>query len=222
MRVLDLGCGTGDLALGVAKRLGKQGEVVGLDFSENMLKVAQRRFDTSGYPMKGRFRLVQGRAEDIPFEEKPYDLVVSGFVLRNIHENIGTILRGVYASLKGGGQISFLDFTEPPGKWRLGLWKFYMNVVAALYGRFLFGKQFPEFYMTRSAERFLKAPEFIAMLERSGFESVRVQKFMMGIIVLYQARKPEATPLSSPGQATSRLFPLETTLSPPECVGGSH
>ena len=190
MRVLDLGCGTGDLSLEATARLSNNGEVVGLDFSDNMLSVARRRYEKMGRPMNGRFRLVRSAAEELPIEGEPYDLVVSGFVLRNLYQNIDRILAGVYCSLKPGGQISFLDITEPPGRVRLKLWRFYMNTLVEFYGWALFGKDFPPHYLTESADRFVKPPEFVKKLRQTGFEDVTVKKFMMGIIVLYRARKP--------------------------------
>ena len=186
MRVLDLGCGTGDLTLAAAKRLRGRGEAIGLDFSQNMLALAQKRAENQGLDI----RFERRSAEEIPFEPKPYDAVVSGFVLRNIYENIDPILRGVYDSLRHGGAISFLDFTEPPGKTRKKFWQWYMNHIVAFYGRTLFGKDYPEFYMTDSAARFLKAPEFVKKLQTAGFENITTKKFMMGIIVLYQGNKP--------------------------------
>ncbi len=190
MRVLDLGCGTGDLSLEVAKRLQGNGEVVGLDFSENMLAVARQCALKMGVFSENKtLRFEQRRAEDLPFEKEPYDLVLSAFVLRNIYENIDSILQGIYDSLKTGGEISLLDFTEPPNPFLKKMWQTYMNTVAAFYGKLLFGKDFPLFYMTDSAERFLKAPEFAQKLEQTGFKNITVKKFMSGIIVLYQAKK---------------------------------
>ena len=186
MRVLDLGCGTGDLTIEAAKRLRGQGEVIGLDFSENMLAVAKKRAENQGL---AGLRFERRRAEEIPFETKPYDAVVSGFVLRNIYENIDAILHGVYDSLRSGGVVSLLDFTEPPGPVRKKLWRWYMEYVAAFYGRMLFGKDFPAAYLIESAARFLKAPEFMEKLRATGFKDVSAQKFMMGIIVLYRAKK---------------------------------
>ena len=189
MRVLDLGCGTGDLSLATARRLKGEGEVVGLDFSENMLAVARKRAENQGLSGSGTLRFERRRAEEIPFEPKPYDMVVSGFVLRNIYENIDAILCGVYESLRPEGSVHLLDFTEPPGKFLKAAWQWYMNHVAAFYGRMLFGKDFPAAYLTESAERFLKAPEFVQKLKDAGFRDVTTQKFMMGIIVLYRGKK---------------------------------
>lgn len=189
MRILDLGCGTGDLTLGSARRLQGSGEVTGLDFSEKMLVIAKKRAQSQG--LTG-VRWERRSAEEIPFEETPYDAVVSGFVLRNIYENIDAILRGVYESLKPGGKISFLDFTEPQDPVRKGLFRFYMNRVAGLYGAMLFGKDYPAPYLTESAERFAKIPEFMAKLERTGFKNIAAKQAMLGIIVLYQGTKPSS------------------------------
>jgi demethylmenaquinone methyltransferase/2-methoxy-6-polyprenyl-1,4-benzoquinol methylase len=190
MRVLDLGCGTGDLFLGAVKKTGSQGEVVGLDFSQNMLSFARRRYQRLGLNSGAKHRFVLEKAQALPIEKEPYDAVLSGFVLRNLYENIDTVLWGVYRSLKSGGMIRFLDITEPSNKVIKFLWTLYMNTLVALYGKLLFGKDYPLFYLTKSAKRFLKAPELIQKLKNLGFLDVQAQFFMFGIIALYKARKP--------------------------------
>ena len=189
MRVLDLGCGTGDLALDAIRKIGFSGEVVGLDFSERMLLFAKKRYDKLGLTGDHRFRLVLKKAEELPIEPEPYDLVVSGFVLRNLYENIDPILTGVYQTLKPGGTISFLDITEPENFLVRGLWRFYMNTVVAFYGKLLFGKDYPAFYLTDSAKRFLRAADFTEKLRAKGFKDVRARSFMFGTVTLYQASK---------------------------------
>lgn len=190
-RVLDLGCGTGDLSIGAAERMAS-GEVVGFDFSESMLEVARKRaWKRFGTPEGSavRLRFVRASAEDLPIEKKPFDLVVSGFVLRNIYERIEKILQGVHASLTEGGRIAFVDFTEPPTAARRALWKTYMNTVGAACGWIAFGRHYPSFYLTDSAKRFMKPEGFSVVLRENGFKNVRVRRFMMGIIVLYEAEK---------------------------------
>lgn len=189
MRVLDLGCGTGDLSIGAARKLKGRGQVTGLDFSAAMLKIARERLKELSPEEAGVVQFRLGRAEELPFEEAPYDLVISGFVLRNLRENIDAVLSGVQRSLKQGGRISFLDFTEPPNPLIRGFWRFYMNSCVALYGKILFGKDYPDFYMTKSAEQFLKVDEFSRKLEEKGFSQVTTRRFMFGVIVLYEATK---------------------------------
>ncbi len=190
MRVLDLGCGTGDLSLDALKRLENAGEVVGLDFSKKMLDFAAQRAEKEGFWQTKHLRFVKEGAQNLPLAgDSPYDLVISGFVLRNLYEMIDRVLEGVHRSLKSGGQISFLDFTEPPNPIILTLWRFYMNSVVALYGKVLFGKDYPDFYMTESAKRFVKPAEFVKKLEKAGFKNIKTRSFMLGIISLYQAEK---------------------------------
>jgi demethylmenaquinone methyltransferase/2-methoxy-6-polyprenyl-1,4-benzoquinol methylase len=188
-RVLDIGCGTGDLALMALKDLGPEGAVVGLDFSEQMLKVAQRRYDRLPTRPSASFRLVHQKAEDLPLDGQPFDLIVSGFVLRNLYENIVPILAGVHRSLRPGGQIRFLDLTEPRGAIRKRLFRFYMMSVVGTYGFLLFGKDYPIPYLPDSASRFLKADEFTTRLEQAGFHDVRARSFMLGTVTLYQGTK---------------------------------
>ena len=190
MRVLDLGCGTGDLSLMAASRYPNHGtQVVGIDFSEKMLERAAERLEKNPRLINSEVTFLKRRAEDLPMERECYDLVVSGFVLRNIYENIDWVLKGVFQSLKEGGQISFLDITEPSNPVQLKLWQFYMHTVVALYGKILFGKDYPVDYLTASAQRFVKPPDFVKKLDVAGFKNIKVQKFMMGSIVLYGALK---------------------------------
>lgn len=188
MRVLDVGCGTGDLSLAAARQLGASGQVVGLDFSEKMLELARARQKRAGLEASP-LRFVWGKAEDLPLSEGSFDLVVSGFVLRNIYENIDRILLGIKDSLKDGGRVSLLDFTEPSNPLARWGWRFYMNSVVLLYGKIIFGKNYPMFYMADSAKRFLKPHEFTDKLRRAGFRDASFRLFLFGVIVLYQGTK---------------------------------
>ncbi len=191
MRVLDLGCGTGDLAILSAKILKGSGEVVAIDFSEKMLDFAKKRLKKthlSGQVL-APVHFVLKKAEELPMQENYYDLAVSGFVLRNIYENIDRILDGVRRSLKAGGRISFLDLTEPSNPWIRALWRLYMSTVVAVYGKALFGGEYPISYLTESANRFSKPHDFKERLKAAGFKEIRAQSMMLGIIVLYQAVK---------------------------------
>ena len=189
MHILDLGCGTGDLAIAAAKRLKGEGTVSGIDFSERMLAIAERRCDREELTGSVRPRFILEKAEALPVEKEPYDIVVSAFVLRNLYQNIDAILQGVLRSLKPGGRISFLDITEPRNPLIRAGWRLYMNTLVALYGRILFGADYPTFYLTESAHRFLRAHEFSQRLLAAGFEEVKARPFLLGVVTLYQAQK---------------------------------
>ncbi|MGH7991754.1 MAG: class I SAM-dependent methyltransferase, partial [Limisphaerales bacterium] len=78
-RALDLCCGTGDIALALARR---GAETTGLDFSEKMLAVAQSRFENSKFKIQN-LKFIQGDAQQIPFAENSFDIVTVGYGLRN-------------------------------------------------------------------------------------------------------------------------------------------
>ncbi len=187
MRILDLGTGTGTLALGAARRVGDAGEVIGLDFSADMLKVADRKARAAG--LEGRIRWVQKPAEAIPFEEVLYDGVISGYVLRNIYKNIESILAGLYRSLKPGGWVSIVDLTEPKNPVMRSLSFAWLQSVTWLCGRMTFGKDYPDTYLRDSMKRFLKADEFSALLAKTGFKNVRAQGLVGGMVTHYSGTK---------------------------------
>ncbi len=190
MKILDLGCGTGDLTLEAAKNARPGGQVLGIDFSENMLAYARTKWSKKA-PGSVQVSFECRRAEELPFAQQRFHGVISGFVLRNIYENIDAILDGVYESLMPGGFISFVDITEPPSVFLKSLWKIYMKTGAALFGKLLFGRDYPTSYLTESANRFMKAPEFMEKLKEKGFDDVRSTPFLFGIIRLYQAKRPQ-------------------------------
>ena len=188
-RVLDVGCGTGDLTLQAAKQVAPFGEVVGLDFSSKMLEMAEKLYQALGRPLNGHFKLVQKGAEELPLDEKPFDLVLSGFVLRNLPE-IDRVLEGVYRSLRPQGELRFLDFTEPPNRIARALFHAHMNTYGTLFGRLLFGKDFPAGYIAESAKKFAKPEEFLKKLKRAGFMNSSAERLWFGTVVIYRARKP--------------------------------
>ncbi|GMA55739.1 hypothetical protein GCM10025858_02420 [Alicyclobacillus sacchari] len=81
-RILDVAAGTGAWTFAMARRLGPEGRVVGLDFTEAMLDVARERLATS--PDKDKIQFIHGNAMDLPFEDDAFDIATIGFALRNV------------------------------------------------------------------------------------------------------------------------------------------
>lgn len=112
-RILDLGTGTGALALEALTRW-PAAEVVGLDGSTGMLDVAERRalarFDPA---TRARLRLVSGLAEHLPFPNEAFDLVVSSFVVQLVPDR-RRVLREAHRVLRSGGWLGYVTWLEAP------------------------------------------------------------------------------------------------------------
>jgi SAM-dependent methyltransferase len=96
-RVLDVGCGTGVLAREALRRVGQEGQVVGLDLNEGMLAVAART--------EPKVEWRQGEAASLPFEDSSFDVVVSQFALMYFPDRVAS-LREMWRTLEPGGRLA--------------------------------------------------------------------------------------------------------------------
>lgn len=207
-RVLDVACGTGDLALEAARRVGASGHVTGLDFSSGMLQVAELRRTKLGGCCPAPITWVCRGAETLPIAgpggdgptrgvssagmmtapAEKFDWVVSGFALRGLYANIDRILDGVRESLEPGGRIALLDLTEPRSAFLRAVYKTFFFSYVAFLGAVLFGKDYPVAYLPDSSSRFLKASDFVEKLKNRGFTDVTARSFVFGAVTLYRGR----------------------------------
>jgi ubiquinone/menaquinone biosynthesis C-methylase UbiE len=212
-RVLDVACGTGDLALEASRRVGATGRVTGLDFSSGMLEVAELRRKKLGARCPAPIVWVCRGAETLPLLRTEdgadaaglisvsdsadrtsgsfgilFDRVVSGFALRGLYANIDQILDGIRESLVPGGRIALLDLTEPRNAFLRALYKTFFFSYVAFLGAVLFGKDYPVAYLPDSSSRFLKADDFVEKLKARGFTEVTARSFVFGAVTLYEGR----------------------------------
>jgi demethylmenaquinone methyltransferase/2-methoxy-6-polyprenyl-1,4-benzoquinol methylase/phosphoethanolamine N-methyltransferase len=116
-RVLDIGCGPGTLAILAAKRSGPEGEVQGIDPSEEMIDLAQKKSAKAG--VHARFQT--GVAERLPFPDSSFDVVLSSLMLHHLPDDVKSqALREVARVLKPGGRLLAVDMSGGgPWYWRL-------------------------------------------------------------------------------------------------------
>ena len=174
-RVLDACCGTGDLAL-AAEREG--GIVTGLDFSPKMLERARRKSETITW--------VEGNLLALPFEDGSYDAATVGFGVRNVAD-VEAALAELRRVLRPGGRLAILEITQPRGLLRpfFSLW---FDRIVPLLGKVLPGGR-AYTYLPASVRRFPGAEELVALLERNGFEHVRVRLLGGSIVALHTGAK---------------------------------
>jgi ubiquinone/menaquinone biosynthesis C-methylase UbiE len=119
--VLDVGCGTGTLAVLMAAAVGTRGRVTGLDLSSRMITRAKKKSRSS------RLVFEQGNAEAPPYPDESFDLVTMTYFLHEM-PRIARVnpLRGSLRVLKPGGRLIVVDIHRPRGRWRRGLFRLLM------------------------------------------------------------------------------------------------
>ena len=174
-RVLDVCCGTGDLA--VADREAG-GDVIGLDFSEQMLAHARRKSDTIEW--------TRGDATALPFPEEAFDSVTVGFGVRNL-KDMESGLRELARVLRPGGRLGCLEITRPRGALR-PFFRLWFDGLVPLAGRVLPGGS-AYTYLPASVGRFPGPEDLAAAMDRAGFGAIRWRLLGGGIVALHTAVK---------------------------------
>lgn len=175
-RVLDVACGTGDFVLAVLDA-SPASHVTGLDFSEEMLRLARTKVANAIF--------VQGDVMSLPFESESFDAVTVGFGLRNFVD-IPKALAEMARVLKPGKSLIILEATQPGTRLKQGLFKAYQCTVAPLVG-WMTGHSGSYRYLMRSMQAMPSAHELEAMLTTAGFSSIRKIGFVFDMCVCYQA-----------------------------------
>lgn len=179
-RVLDLCCGTGDMARALRKQSAR-GEIVGVDFSRGMLARGQQKFWSFA------IHPVEGDALNLPFADQSFDVVVSAFGFRNL-ANYEAGLREILRVLRPKGEIGILDFSEPGGM--LGkMYSFYFRNVLPKIGTMISGVSGPYSYLPASVSRFPAPSELVERMREVGFTDPSWTAYTFGIAGLYRARK---------------------------------
>jgi len=188
-RVLDLCCGTGDLAARSLSRLGSAGRMVAVDFSPRMLAIARRRLQ-GVHPSSSRPPLVLGGdAMRLPFQTGTFDFITIGYGLRNV-TGLEGCLDELLRVLKPGGHLASLDVGQVRTAWLRRLSDAYMFRVVPRIGRFLQRGQDMFDYLPHSTVHYPHQDALAGMMADRGFVEVEVVEFLFGASVIHLARKP--------------------------------
>jgi demethylmenaquinone methyltransferase / 2-methoxy-6-polyprenyl-1,4-benzoquinol methylase len=183
--ILDLCCGTGDMAFALRREAGKNApKILGADFSHAMLERAAAKSNpqTQSVP-----RWIEADALRLPFSDNSFDLVTSAFGFRNL-ANYDAGLREISRVLRTGGECGILEFGEPRGAMG-GVYRFYFREVLPRVGTLISGVRGPYAYLPASVERFPEPEVMLARMKAAGFAEVSWTPYTFGIAGLYRGKK---------------------------------
>jgi demethylmenaquinone methyltransferase/2-methoxy-6-polyprenyl-1,4-benzoquinol methylase len=183
---LDVAGGTGDLALGMLRQVGKGGRVVLSDINAHMLQVGRDRLLNLGFV--GNALCLVADAERLPFEDCSFDCVTIGFGLRNVTDKVAA-LRSMYRVLKPGGQLLVLEFSTPVAPGLKPLYDAYSFNVLPLLGRIVAQDAASYRYLAESIRMHPNQESLLDMLEAAGFAQARYHNLSGGIVALHRGYK---------------------------------
>jgi demethylmenaquinone methyltransferase / 2-methoxy-6-polyprenyl-1,4-benzoquinol methylase len=176
---LDVACGTGDLAIELARRVGSGGEVIGSDFAEEMLERARAKAPVLSWEW--------GNALELPYASGRFDAATVGFGARNFSD----LVRGLAEMarvVKPGGRVVVLEITTPRRPPLSTFYSLWCDRVVPLIGR-LTGEEEAYTYLPNSVKRFPGPEGLAAAMERAGLGDIRWILTAGGIIALHVGKK---------------------------------
>ena len=187
-RVLDLACGTGDLAVTIAGIADNPVEITGLDFSEPMLAKAREKAQTAGK----NITFIVGDASKLPFPDGHFDCVGISFAFRNLtykHANAAKHIAEVLRVLRPGGKFVIVESSQPANRFIRMLDHFYLRTFVYWMSWGISGNRNAYRYLTLSATNYYSAGELRDLLLKAGFSQVSFQRLFFGAAAIHVAVK---------------------------------
>lgn len=185
---IDVCAGTGDWTVALAKEVGPQGKVVGLDFSQEMLRYAHPKLEAAG--VAKQTSMIHGNAMELPYEDNTFHHSTIGFALRNVPD-VATVLSEMTRVVKPGGQVVSLELNRPVWKPFRALYFFYFQKILPKIGNLASKDDISYSWLPESLKGFPDQQRLKEMFEEAGLENVRVWNFFGGICALHIGRKPK-------------------------------
>lgn len=185
MTILDVATGTGDFAIKAAKAL-KPERVLGIDISEGMMEVGQRKVEREGLEGVISFKKEDCTALALPSDS--FDAVMAAFGIRNFAD-LDAGLKEMCRVLRPGGVLTILELTTPVSFPMKQLFHIYSHTVLPIYGRIVSRDTSAYSYLTATIEAFPQGERMVDILLKAGFAEAHFRRLTFGICTMYTATK---------------------------------
>jgi demethylmenaquinone methyltransferase / 2-methoxy-6-polyprenyl-1,4-benzoquinol methylase len=184
-RVLDLCCGTGDLAFALARNA--KAKILGADFSHSMLvRACAKNLATNSAAL---MTFLEADALHVPLADQSFDLITTAFGFRNL-ANYESGLREMLRLLKPGGSLGILDFAEPSPGILGNLYRFYTQRILPKIGGVISGDPGAYAYLPKSVARFFRPDELATLMTQVGYTNVHYNLMTLGSVALHIGERP--------------------------------
>jgi demethylmenaquinone methyltransferase/2-methoxy-6-polyprenyl-1,4-benzoquinol methylase len=187
-RILDLCCGTGDLAFALQRKA--QGKVWGADFAHPMLVRAEQKSAVEHTNQSSGWKIpfIESDALRLPFASESFDVVTMAFGFRNL-ANYEAGLLEIRRVLRARGTVAILEFAEPKPGWFGDLYRWYFRTVLPRLGGIISGDRAAYTYLPSSVAKFLQPEELSELMQRNGFQNIQARVWTGGTVALHTGAK---------------------------------
>ena len=181
-KLLDVGCGTGDIGKLFLDTVKSNGEVFNLDPNKKMLEQGKKRFKNLS-----NISWHIGNAENLKFKSNFFDYYTISFGLRNT-KDLSKSLKEAFRVLKPGGRFLCLEFSKISNPNIKFIYKSYSKLIPKI-GKIIVGKSEPYEYLVESIDKFINQNQLIDLMEKNGFENCKYRDLTGGIVSIHSGWK---------------------------------
>ncbi len=184
--ILDIACGTCDIALEASAALKGRCRIIAADFSRGMLKLGRKKLEQKE---NSTICLLNADALALPVKPGMFDAVFIAFGIRNIMDR-KKALKQFFRALKPGGRLAVLELTTPEKKILRSIYLLYFKKILPAIGSFFSKDKSAYSYLPESVLKFPEPVVFSHIMEEAGFEKIRFRQMTFGIVTLFVGIKP--------------------------------
>ena len=181
-KLIDVACGTGDIAKLFLEYVNKDSEITCIDPNKAMIKKAKEKLETYE-----NLTWVIASAEKLPIPENTFDFYTISFGLRNT-KSLDKALSEAYRVLKPGGRYLCLEFSKIQNSGLDFIYKNYSKLIPSI-GKYIVGEKAPYEYLVKSIENFLNQEELLDLMQRKGFQKCEYRNLSGGIVSIHSGWK---------------------------------